>query len=819
MKRELYLLVLLIFIGNCAFAQKSSPAKIVLTGYVKDSLSGRNIEYPTIAIFDSSKKLIKAVAGGADGKFIIDAPGEGKYIVSATMLGYSDTKKEIALDGKDSKVDIGTFIMIEGRQLAGVTVTAVKPLIKNEPDKLTYNIDSDPQAASSNVADILRKVPMLSVDGDGNVKLNGEGSYKVLVNGRSSGLLVKNFKEAIKAMPASSIKSIEVITNPPIKYDAEGISGIINIITNRKTNNGYNGNISLGANTLNGYNIGGYFSAQVGKLAFSANIYNGREQSNKNTSFAESYNFLSDQYRHFVTDGNFDSKNNFTMYGAEASYEIDSLNLITFNAFGYTGVSRSNSFMSNIYTNSLGQLSRSYNQSRDSEYKFGSGSGSLSYQKSYKKPDKILTFSYSLDANPLDQNVKSKIIALMNYNNSELNSDNDAYSNEHTFQVDYYDPISKKHQIETGVKYILRQNVSDTKVQIRNNESDPWIDDPSKVNDLDYTQHVGNFYGGYVLKHNKMTAKGGVRLEYTFNDGLSKNPGGNVEFKNRQFNLVPYVNLMWSLKKGSSVSFSYTQRLNRPGIRYLNPYVDNTNPMSIVYGNPDLKTVKRNSFSIAFRKSSQRWSIGLNLNTNFTSNNIEQITFVKSDGTRETTYGNIGKNNRYGLGANYSYNYNGKVFVNLNFNANYVTIRNENSSLKNDGFNLNGGINANVQLFKATSISLGTYVFGGDVTLQSNSPLVVMSNIGLSQRFLKDKLTLSLYVNDPFTRMTKFSYDSKDPNFTTHSESRMYRRSANFSISWRFGKFNTNVKKAKKSEVDDKMGNGQAGASSGGGKM
>lgn len=821
MKRELYLLVLLIFIGNCAFAQKSSPAKIVLTGYVKDSLSGRNIEYPTIAIFDSSKKLIKAVAGGADGKFIIDAPGEGKYIVSATMLGYSDTKKEIALDGKDSKVDIGTFIMIEGRQLAGVTVTAVKPLIKNEPDKLTYNIDSDPQAASSNVADILRKVPMLSVDGDGNVKLNGEGSYKVLVNGRSSGLLVKNFKEAIKAMPASSIKSIEVITNPPIKYDAEGISGIINIITNRKTNNGYNGNISLGANTLNGYNIGGYFSAQVGKLALSTNIYNGHGRSNENTSFTESYNFLSDQFRHFINSGNFDSKNDYTLYGIEASYEIDSLNLITLEAQGYTGTSTTSSFMTNVYSNTLAQVTRSFNQYKNSEYTYGSGAGSISYQKSFKKPNKILTFSYSLDANPLRQSINSKIKNIESFNDSELNSDNDAYSNEHTFQVDYYDPISKKHQIETGAKYILRQNISDTKVQTRGNETDPWINDPSKVNDLDYDQHVGNFYGGYVFKYNSMTAKGGVRLEYTFNDGLSKNPGGNLEFKNRQFNVVPYVNLMWSLKKGNSVSFSYTQRLNRPGINYLNPYVDNTDPMSISYGNPDLKTVKRNSFSFSYRKSSQRWSLGLNLSSSFTSNNIEQITIVKVNGTRETTYGNIGKNNRYGLGANYSYNFNGKVFVNANFNASYVTIKNDNSTLKNEGVNFNGGINANVEMWKSGSVNFGAYLFGGNVTLQSKSPVIVVTNIGLSQRFLKDKLTLSLYVNDPFTRMMKFTYDAKDPNFTTHSESKMYNRSASFSISWRFGKFNTNVKKAKKTSVDDKMSgsNGQAGASSGGGKM
>ena len=171
-------------------------------------------------------------------------------------------------------------------------------------------------------------------------------------------------------------------------------------------------------------------------------------------------------------------------------------------------------------------------------------------------------------------------------------------------------------------------------MQTRGTETDPWINDPSKVNDLDYDQHVGNFYGGYVFKYNSMTAKGGVRLEYTFNDGLSKNPGGNLEFKNRQFNVVPYVNLMWSLKKGNSVSFSYTQRLNRPGINYLNPYVDNTDPMSISYGNPDLKTVKRNSFSFSYRKSSQRWSLGLNLSSSFTSNNIEQITIVKVNGTR-----------------------------------------------------------------------------------------------------------------------------------------------------------------------------------------
>jgi len=252
--------------GFRASAQKAVNPGITITGVVADSLSGKTIEYPTVAIFTDSLKLIKAVAGGADGKFTIEAPGEGKYILSASMIGYSNSKNSLLLEGGIKKYDAGTIKLLEGMQLKEVTVVAVKPLIKNEPDKLTYNLESDPQTSSSALVDILRKVPMLSVDGEDVVRLNGETNFKVLVNGRSSGLLVKNFKDAIKSMPASTIKSIEVITNPPAKYDAEGIGGIINIITNRKDTQGYSGSLSAGYNTLGGFNGGGYISAQLGKL-------------------------------------------------------------------------------------------------------------------------------------------------------------------------------------------------------------------------------------------------------------------------------------------------------------------------------------------------------------------------------------------------------------------------------------------------------------------------------------------------------------------------------------------------------------------------
>jgi len=279
---------------------------------------------------------------------------------------------------------LGKISITEGMQLKEVTVTAVQPLIKNEPDKLTYNLDSDPQTASSPLVDILRKVPMLSVDGEDVVRLNGETNFKVLVNGRSSGLLVRNFKDAIKAMPASAIKSIEVITNPPAKYDAEGIGGVINIITNRKSTQGYNGSINAGVNTLGGFNGGGYISAQIGKLSLSTNIYTGKQIAKGSSYSSESENFLSDDYKYSKTTGTSNSESKFNNFSIEASYEIDSLNLITLSGWGYLGNS------TNIGTGSMEShnlnnvLSRKYSTTNVSEFLYGSGSGSLSYQKTFK---------------------------------------------------------------------------------------------------------------------------------------------------------------------------------------------------------------------------------------------------------------------------------------------------------------------------------------------------------------------------------------------------------------------------------------------------
>jgi hypothetical protein len=813
MKFNAILIALLCFISSNVNAQTKENTKITVTGTVLDSLTKKNVEYPTVALFTDSLKLIKAVAGGADGRFYIEAPSRGKFILSVSMLGYSTLKMDITIDNTTQKTfNAGNLYITEGLKLSAVTVTGVRPLIKNEPDKLTYNVDSDPQASSSAIVDILRKVPMLSVDADETVRLNGETNFKVLVNGRSSGILVKNFKQAIKAMPANSVKSIEVITNPPVKYDAEGAGGVINIITNRSTTEGYSVSLNSSINTLGGINTGAYISAQKGKLAGTININSGYNPANKRTNHGESENFISDEFRYTNSESSADSKSRFSNLSVDLSYDIDSLNLITLSGMGYLGSMRNNGIAHTRSFNISDNMTRAYSNDYFTENLYGTWSSSLSYQKSYKKPNKNLTISYNLDAGPDNSESESKIENELNYIDYHQHSKNIAHGLDHTLQVDFYDPISAKHNIETGAKYILRTNISNSTIELMNEESGEWEEQPEKIHDLDYSQHIISLYGGYNYKQKSISARVGLRAEYTINDGLSKNYDGDISFLSRQFDVVPYISLSYRLTKGRTLTLGYTQRLNRPSIYYLNPYVDDSNPMYISYGNPELNSVKRHAINLNYRKVSQRWNYGFTLTTDFTNNDITNIANVNSEGVYYATYENIGKKRSARLNFDYQYRLGQNFGTYMYASVAYVDVSAKEINLSNSGWDYNAMGGMSIGLWKNAWTSADANLMSGNHTLQSQFSVYYTTSFSLNQRLFKNNLTLSVNVKNPFSEKLTYKYDSQGTTFINHAESSAIQRAAGFSLNWRFGKFNANVKRARKSTVDDKMSGGNQSA-------
>ena len=232
---------------------------------------------------------------------------------------------------------------------------------------------------------MLRKVPLITVDAEENITLNGQSNFKVLVNGKSSSMMSSNFKEVLKSLPANTIKDIEVITNPSSKYDAEGVGGIINIITSKKTFNGYNGSVSSGVDARGSINWSAYLAAKINKLSFSARYYASQFKQPESAYSSTTEYFNNTDYHYSNSSGNNTYNGLSNGFSGEASYDIDSLNLISLSFWGYQGSYQNNGFSETQYMNTSNEITRLYTSSQ-SKNRSGSLSGNIDYQKTYKKP-------------------------------------------------------------------------------------------------------------------------------------------------------------------------------------------------------------------------------------------------------------------------------------------------------------------------------------------------------------------------------------------------------------------------------------------------
>lgn len=813
------LFALLISVSNSAKAL--APARIYqIKGLVADSVSGKGLPYATISVQSGQKGVIKRLAADAAGNFSFTLDTTGMYNVIFQSIGYVTAKKDITLNGKTQKMDLGTVKINPGVEKIGeVSVVAQKPLVRTEVDKVIYSTEVDPESKTSTALEMLRKVPLVSVDGEDNIQVKGTSNFKILLNGKSSSMLSQNPKDVLRSLPASTIKDIEVITNPSSKYEAEGTGGIINIITTKKQIDGFMGRVSAGADSRGGWNSGLYATSKVKKFGFSLNYNYNEFRQPKSESFTSRENFLSTTNRFTETEGlnKYQGRSNMAM--GEASYEIDSLNLVSLSFWGYSGNYNGNGTNISQDFDTNNNLTRKFNNLTMMDMSYGSISGNIDYQRTFKKPDKTFTVSYKLDRSPRNSDNENAIDGLLNYQSYKQRSTNDASGTEHTFQVDYYDPLTKKHQIEAGFKYILRQNVSNSDVLRYDFITDQWNRDASKINDLDYDQHIFGLYAGYVLKFKKFSVKSGLRAEGTINDGLFKSVK-DTTFTNQMFNLIPYVTLSQNLDKGQNVKLSYTQRLSRPGIWYLNPFVNDLDPLNISYGNPNLDAEVSHTFDFSYGKFTPKYNINVSLNSAFTNNTIEQISTMQASGVKLTTYQNIGKNQRYGGFIYGMLRVKQKLTINTNIGTTYNILEsNDGRGLKNEGFTYNGSLNCRYTVWKNGTISAFGGVFSPRIMLQGKSSTYYYNNFSISQEMLKKKLTASLSISDPFRRRMKYEMTYDDPTFHQEMVNYNYNRQLRFNISYRFGQMKGEIKKARrgiKNEDVKSGGDSSTGSSTGG---
>lgn len=799
--KYLQLVLLCLLTALPLFAQEKNVYTI--KGQIVEKESGNTVPYATVILANDSLQIKKMMACDAAGNFKITADRAADYTLTASAVGFRQMQIPVTI--VETTTNLGKLNLEEGTELQAVTVTAQKPLVKIEVDKLVYSIESDPESKTNNTLEMLSKVPLITVDGEENITLNGQSNFKVLVDGKSSSMMSNNLKEVLKSLPANTIKDIEVITNPSSKYDAEGVAGIINIITNKKSLNGYNASLSTGIDTRGSINGSAYMAVKIKKVSFSARYYASEYKQPKSEFENIRDNFQSDEYYHSLSEG-FSKYSGYSGgFSGEGSYEIDSLNLISLSFWGYQGSYRNSGITETSYSNSAFETTRQLDSDWGNRGKYGTLTGSLDYQRTFNKPDKTFTLSYKLESNPEETKSTNQVIGFINYPSYTQESVNDATGREQTFQVDYYDPVSEKHHAEVGVKFILRQNIS---------ESETWYDQVivDAGNDLDYDQYILGLYAGYLLKLKSFSAKTGMRLERTWNDGVSESHEEKTYFTNRLFNLVPYITISYIPKQGHTVRASYTQRLSRPGIWYLNPYVNNVDSMNVRYGNPSLDSEVSHSFELGYTYFSPKLNLSLTASSAFVNNSIENISSVLETGAVHSTYKNIGENERYGLNGYLNYRPTGKISFFFNGGINYSRYEAFNGyAISNDGFYYRGYLGGRVTIWEGGSINANGGINSSNIRLQGKSSGFYYAGIGFSQYFLKRKLMMSMYANDPFWRKKSFVSKNYDETFNSRNERSYLAQNFRINLTYNFGKMDLKVKKASRSiQNDDLKGGGSS---------
>lgn len=834
MKQTLISMALILMLALCAKAQNTQHS-YTITGVVADSVTHEGEPYATLTIAraDSAAKPVKQALTDIKGRFSISSSGTGSYLLMVRSMGRKPMQRAYTVDATTRTIDLGTLLLQDGgNQLETVEVVAYKPLVKADVDKIAYSVEDDPEANTNTVIEMLKKVPMVTVDGQDNIRVNGNSSFKIYVNGKPNNMMTKNPKEVLKSMPASSIKKIEVITNPGPKYDAEGVGGILNIVTEGKGPEGYNATFSGRANNSS-YGGGLYATVKQGKLTMSVNYNASSNHSPKGYTYSDRSQIGTDGTvtSSTVTDGYTKGHSQWQGGDVEASYEIDTLRLIT-GSFSLSKFTSKRDALNTAFSTvpATGQRLYGYRSPSHSKENWDDYSASLDYQRSFSVKDRLLTLSYRLESSPSTSDSRylytdreaaddwQTFIDRMR----DQRMDGDENTMEHTFQIDYTTPFAKHHTWEAGVKYILRRNKSD------NDRYNLGTGDKDETYDSDNSSHYRHHndilaaYTGYGLTLDKWSARLGLRYEHTLQK-VEYLLGRGTNFHKNFDDLVPSARLGYKFSDATNLSLGYKMRINRPGIWYLNPYLDDRIPDAISQGNPNLDTEKSHAVDLQFSSYNSKLTYTLTGTYRFVNNSIESVDRLVNDRNIEglpnptgkdviySSYANIGHIQYAGLMAYANWTPITNTRITLNGSVGYSHMS-DGQSLRNHGWCTNIDASLQQTFAKTWIFNASYYVQTPQPTLQGKDARYQWYNFSLSKSFMDKRLTLTAYIINPFGKRY-FCYRSETvaDNFRTTASSSWCQLYYGVSVRFRIGKLKASVKHTERTVENNDVKQGGGG--------
>lgn len=825
MKNLFNLILVFTFLGiSTGFAQqtaeKKEPARVI--GIAKDLKTGEPIGYATAALYKAGTEVSTAgaVADG-EGVFFITGFGLGVYELQLTFLGYETVKRTVNINSLDTDINLGEIGMSdEGVALEEVTVQGQRELIEERVDRTIYKAENDKTTAGGDATDVLRRVPMLSVDLDGNVSMRGSANILVLIDNRPSAIAASSIADALRQIPADEIKAVEVITSPSARFDAEGTSGVINIVTKKNNLQGMTLNLNSGFG-LRGSNLGLQGSARKGKLGFTLGGF-GRAGYNILGSFENTQltNNTNGSVSKTIQSADTERQEIFGRYNFGVDYEIDKFNFIT----GAVNVGLRNSenwqydFITRNFLNEV--ATRTQNRETNTLDNSNSIDVSLNYTRTFEKKGKELSLLtlYSVNnrensfTNALFEGETDDIF-------SQLKNVNPSKNEEFTIQLDYVTPLDAKGNqiLEYGAKNILRKAYSDFSYFLAEGPTGEFVqlEDPTLSNEFSYDQNVTAGYLSYTFAFLKnYTLKPGLRYEYT-----TINADFKTEFEAEipsYGTLVPSINASRKLKNGNMIKAAYNRRIQRPSLRFLNPNIEAANPQQVTQGNPELEPELTDNYELGYSTFIKGTSLNFTSFYRNTTGSIQPLRTVRADGVIYTTFENIGQEQAIGGSLFANVNLNNKLSINGGFDTYYAMLDNGLSdpkfAAKNEGFVVSGRLFGNYTLPKDWQIQVFTFARGRQVQLQGFSGGFAAYGLSLNKQFKEKRGSIGFGAENFLAQEFVIRNQIITPSIVQNSTNAIRNMNFKVNFNYRIGKMSMNQQpRRRKSINNDDLKDGEAG--------
>ena len=814
--RKGILLVLIIISYNLQAQRKQEPGSHAgIIGKVIDSISGEPLNYATITLFlEGNKKPVNGSTTDAKGMFVVNDVTDGNYKVVIEYIGYKPfTFSDVLVNPRNQPVDLKTISLVKkAAVLQAVTVLAKPNIIENKIDKMVFNAEQDLTSQSGVATDVLKKVPQVSVDIDGNVELAGSSSIRFLIDGKPSSAFGSNITDVLQSIPASQIKSIEVVTNPGAKYDAQGLGGIINIILKKNTAKGVNGNISLTAGTRQ---QNGSFNFNARNKNFGINAFISAN-ARLNSKTPDTYDRVSNNPADTTTDIlHQDGTSNFNRHGIESGLGFDWTyrtknnfsGSVNYDNFGHTGSGSINQYQRSF--DAMGSLISGIAVSNNTgnSHHFHNVDANLDYKRTFNKEDRELDISvnssFGNNTGRSNNNQYSLPEDSLSYGTFNYNP---AKENETEIKVDYAEPLSKKIILGAGGKMSFYDINSSSDVSSFQTGVKSFLYDSSLSNALHYHQKVYAFYGEISFPVGDwFDAKIGGRFERTDINSYYSNaqqqlniPGYNT--------FVPSIFFLRKLGDDQTLKLSYSKRIERPDYRDLNPFINTSDPKNITSGNPYLTPEIGNRIELAYsRDFGETGSFVISAFYRANNHDIQDYVFyyptlVVGDSTYTnvavSTRKNIGLEKNMGLSLFGSININKKFGLRSNIFGYYRhTINAVTPGQNSSSFNYRVNLNASYQFAKTFAGEFFGNFNSARHQAQGNYPSFTTYSLALRKQIWKKKGSIAFTAVNPFNEYINRRTTVFGTGFTVSNYQRIPFRSFGINFTWKFG--NLEFKKIK----------------------